>query len=76
MGTIEVTFPSGGQAGKLLKWRVRMKTMVSAGRILFIYQNITPGSEDVKGPEKKYRVTEFGRVTKLLAKEGDIVQPG
>ncbi|XP_076622872.1 RNA polymerase II subunit A C-terminal domain phosphatase Fcp1 isoform X1 [Colletes latitarsis] len=76
MGTIEITFPFGGQPGKILKWRVRMNTMVSAGRILFLYQNITPGTEDGKGPEKKYRATRFGRVSKLLAKEGDIIQPG
>ena len=53
-----------------------MDTMVSAGRILFLYQNIAAGTEDAKGPEKKYRATRFGRVTKLLAVEGDIVQPG
>ncbi|XP_076751000.1 RNA polymerase II subunit A C-terminal domain phosphatase Fcp1 [Xylocopa sonorina] len=76
MGTIEITFPFGGPAGKILKWRVRMDTMVSAGRVLFLYQNVSSGTEDGKGPEKKYRVTRFGRVTKLLAKEGDIVQPG
>ncbi|XP_053981175.1 RNA polymerase II subunit A C-terminal domain phosphatase isoform X1 [Hylaeus volcanicus] len=76
MGTIEITFPFGGQPAKILKWRVRMDAMVSAGRILFLYQNITPGTEDGKGPEKKFRATRFGRVTKLLAKEGDIVQPG
>ncbi|XP_076244842.1 RNA polymerase II subunit A C-terminal domain phosphatase Fcp1 isoform X2 [Calliopsis andreniformis] len=76
MGTIEVTFPNGGQPAKILKWRIRMDAMVSAGRVLFLYQNITPGTEDVKGPEKKFRATRFGRVIKLLVKEGDIVQPG
>ncbi|CAK9806258.1 RNA polymerase II subunit A C-terminal domain phosphatase [Anthophora quadrimaculata] len=76
MDTIEIQFPFGGQAGKILKWRVRMDTMVAAGRVLFLYQNVTSGTEDSKGPEKKYRATRFGRVTKLLAKEGDVVQPG
>ncbi|CAL7945861.1 unnamed protein product [Xylocopa violacea] len=76
MGTIEIAFPFGGPPGKILKWRVRMDTMVSAGRVLFLYQNVSSGTEDSKGPEKKYRATRFGRVTKLLAKEGDIVQPG
>nr|XP_003705054.1 PREDICTED: RNA polymerase II subunit A C-terminal domain phosphatase isoform X2 [Megachile rotundata] len=75
MGTIEITFPPGGP-GKVLKWRVRMDTMVSAGRVLFLYQNITPGIDDNKCPEKKYRATKFGRVTKFLVKEGDVVQPG
>ncbi|CAD1480823.1 unnamed protein product [Heterotrigona itama] len=76
MGTIEITFPFGGQPGKILKWRVRMDTMISAGRVLFLYQNVIPGTEDSKGPEKKYRATRFGRITKILAKEGDVVQPG
>ncbi|CAK9800255.1 RNA polymerase II subunit A C-terminal domain phosphatase [Anthophora plagiata] len=76
MGTIEIQFPFGGQAGKILKWRVRVDTMVAAGRVLFLYQNVTSGTEDSKGPEKKYRATRFGRVTKLLVKEGDVVQPG
>lgn len=76
MGTIEITFPFGGQPGKILKWRVRMDTMISAGRVLFLYQNVIPGTEDSKGPEKKYRATRFGRITKILAKEGDIIQPG
>lgn len=75
MGTIEITFPSG-QPGKILKWRVSTGTMVSAGRILFLYQNVAPGTEDAKGPEKKYRATQFGRVKTLLAKQGAIVQPG
>ena len=53
-----------------------MDTMVSAGRVLFLYQNVIPGTEDSKGPEKKFRATRLGRVTKILAKEGDVVQPG
>ncbi|XP_017788336.1 PREDICTED: RNA polymerase II subunit A C-terminal domain phosphatase [Habropoda laboriosa] len=76
MGTIEIIFPFGGQPGKILKWRVRMDTMVAAGRVLFLYQNVTSGTEESKGPEKKYRATRFGRVIKFLAKEGDVVQPG
>ncbi|KAG7201700.1 hypothetical protein KM043_004428 [Ampulex compressa] len=75
MGTLEVSFPSGGPA-KLLKWRIRIDTMVSVGRVLFLYQNLVPGTEDVKGPEKKYRATTFGRVKKLLIKEGAIIEPG
>lgn len=76
MGTIEIAFPFGGQPARILKWRIRVDTMVSAGRVLFLYQNVSSGSEDSKGPEKKYRATRFGRVTKLLAKEGDVIQPG
>jgi len=78
MATIEVTFPSDGPPGKILKWRVRSDTMVAAGRILLLYQNATPTADDErsKEPERKLRATNFGRVKRLLAKEGDVVQPG
>ncbi|EGI69691.1 PREDICTED: RNA polymerase II subunit A C-terminal domain phosphatase [Acromyrmex echinatior] len=78
MATIEVTFPSDRPPGKILKWRVRSDTMVAAGRILLVYQDATPTADDeeTKGPEKKLRATNFGRVKQILAKEGDVVQPG
>ncbi|XP_012277661.1 RNA polymerase II subunit A C-terminal domain phosphatase isoform X2 [Orussus abietinus] len=76
MATIEVTFPSEGQQARIIKWRVGKGTMVSAGRVLLLYDCIASENDDVRGPEKKLRATQFGRVTKLLAKEGDILQPG
>ncbi|KAG5327244.1 CTDP1 phosphatase, partial [Pseudoatta argentina] len=78
MATIEVTFPLDRPPGKILKWRVRSDTMVAAGRILLVYQNATPtvDDEETKEPEKKLRATNFGRVKQILAKEGDVVQPG
>ncbi|KAG5326784.1 CTDP1 phosphatase, partial [Acromyrmex heyeri] len=78
MATIEVTFPLDKPPGKILKWRVRSDTMVAAGRILLVYQDATPtvDDEETKEPEKKLRATNFGRVKQILAKEGDVVQPG
>ncbi|XP_011638084.1 RNA polymerase II subunit A C-terminal domain phosphatase isoform X1 [Pogonomyrmex barbatus] len=77
MAAIEVTFPSDGPPGKILKWRVRSDTMVAAGRILLLYQNATLAvNDDVKESERKLRATNFGRVKRLLVKEGDVVQPG
>ncbi|KAG5328607.1 CTDP1 phosphatase, partial [Acromyrmex charruanus] len=78
MATIEVTFPLDRPPGKILKWRVRSDTMVAAGRILLVYQDATPtvDDEETKEPEKKLRATNFGRVKQILAKEGDVVQPG
>lgn len=77
MATIEVTFPSDGPPGKILKWRVRSDTMVAAGRILLLYQNaMLDADDDAKESERKLRATNFGRVKRLLAKEGDVVQPG
>lgn len=76
MAAIEVAFPLDGLPGKILKWRVRSDTMVAAGRVLLIYRNATPAVDDTAEPEKKLRATRFGRVKKLLVKEGDVVQPG
>lgn len=78
MAIIKITFPSDGPPGKILKWRVRLDTMVAAGRILLLYQNATSGNENegAKEPERKLRATNFGRVKQILAKEGDIIQPG
>ncbi|XP_077263093.1 RNA polymerase II subunit A C-terminal domain phosphatase Fcp1 isoform X3 [Temnothorax americanus] len=86
MATIEVTFPSDGSPGKILKWRVRSDTMVAAGRILLLYRNASLAAdaaaaaadddEEAKEPEKKLRATSFGRVKQLLVKEGDVIQPG
>ncbi|KYN01568.1 PREDICTED: RNA polymerase II subunit A C-terminal domain phosphatase [Cyphomyrmex costatus] len=73
-----VTFPSDRPPGKILKWKVRSDTMVAAGRILLVYQDVTPTADDeeIKKPEKKLRASNFGRVKQFLANEGDVVQPG
>lgn len=75
MSIIEVPFPSEENAGKILQWRVSKGTMISAGRVLLSYQNVN-NNPDEKKTEKKLRATEFGRVTELLVRQGDIVQPG
>lgn len=56
-----------------VKWRVSKGTMVSAGRVLLLYNCNSP---DGNSPEKKLRATQVGRVTKLAVKNGDVVQPG
>ncbi|KAK2579346.1 hypothetical protein KPH14_008297 [Odynerus spinipes] len=76
MATTEVIFPYEEQLAKLLKWRVRPNTTVSAGRVLFLYKNITPDNEEASSSEKKFRAVRYGRITKLLVKEGDIIKPG
>lgn len=76
MATTEVTFPYEEQPAKLLKWRIRTNTTVSAGRVLFLYRNVTTDNEEVNSSEKKFRAVRYGRITKLLAKEGDIINPG
>nr|XP_050865441.1 RNA polymerase II subunit A C-terminal domain phosphatase isoform X1 [Vespula vulgaris]XP_050865442.1 RNA polymerase II subunit A C-terminal domain phosphatase isoform X1 [Vespula vulgaris] len=76
MATTEIIFPNEEQPAKLLKWRVRTNTTVSAGRVLFFYRNVTSENEETSSPEKKFRVIRYGRITKLLFKEGDIIKPG
>lgn len=72
---MEVKFPDDEQPGKIIKWRISPNTMVSAGRVLLLYQNVEPGA-DGKTVEKKLRATQFGRANTLLVKAGDVVQPG
>ncbi|EFN87962.1 RNA polymerase II subunit A C-terminal domain phosphatase [Harpegnathos saltator] len=76
MAAIEIIFPLDGPPGKILKWRVRSDTMVATGRVLLLYRNASSDIDDTTEPEKKLRATRFGRVKKLLVKEGDVVQPG
>lgn len=76
MATTEIIFPNEEQPAKLLKWRIRTNTTVSAGRVLFFYRNVTSDNEETSSPEKKFRSIRYGRITKLLFKEGDIIKPG
>lgn len=58
---------------KISKWKVKEGTIVSAGRLLLLY-DAKPGSG--KPEIQKLKATAVGTVRKLLAKEGDVVQPG
>lgn len=60
------------EAIKIKKWKVRKGITVSVGRILFIYEQCS-----VENPEqKKLKATRAGIIHQILAKEGDVVQPG
>ncbi|XP_014295652.1 RNA polymerase II subunit A C-terminal domain phosphatase isoform X1 [Microplitis demolitor] len=76
MANIEVAFPTNEQPGKIKKWRVSAGSMISAGRVLFLYCTVNSNGDDTKNHEKKYRSTQFGRITQILAKDGDTIQPG
>ena len=76
MGTKEVIFTLEKPA-KLLRWKVSTGTMVSPGKVLFLYKEVTTDNDDKSNTEKKLRAkTERGRVTKFLVKLNEIVQPG
>ncbi|XP_046751533.1 RNA polymerase II subunit A C-terminal domain phosphatase [Diprion similis] len=76
MATVKIAFPAGGEPGRITKWRVGMNAMVSAGRVVLHYRSVAVGGEPSKDPEKKLRASKFGRVIKVLANEGDVLQPG
>ncbi|KAI4492165.1 hypothetical protein M0802_009971 [Mischocyttarus mexicanus] len=76
MATTEIIFPKEEQTAKLLRWRVRINTTVSAGRVLFFYRNVTSDSDESNNSEKKFRAMRYGRIIELLFKEGDIIKPG
>ncbi|KAF7992142.1 hypothetical protein HCN44_001467 [Aphidius gifuensis] len=77
MSKIEVAFPRDEKADvKIIKWKVSKGTILSAGRVLLSYQTVNSNNPDEKKIEKKLRSTEFGRVTELFVRQGDIVQPG
>lgn len=79
MATVKIAFPAGANCkpGRITKWRVGINTMISAGRVVLHYRYVNNVNDnDVKDPEKKLRASKFGRVLKILAKEGEVVQPG
>ncbi|XP_076268185.1 RNA polymerase II subunit A C-terminal domain phosphatase Fcp1 [Rhynchophorus ferrugineus] len=60
------------EAIKIKKWKVRKGITVSIGRILLIYEQT-----NAENPEqKKLKATRAGIIHQILAKEGDVVQPG
>ncbi|KAJ8679285.1 hypothetical protein QAD02_015072 [Eretmocerus hayati] len=71
MASFEVKFPKEDQPSRIKKWRVSEGTMVTAGRILVHYQDVATGKA-----EKKMKASQFGKVTKILIKENEIVHPG
>lgn len=58
---------------KISKWKVKEGTIVSIGRVILLYET-TP--VDGKSELQKLKATAVGTVRKLLAKEGDVLQPG
>ncbi|XP_014209442.1 RNA polymerase II subunit A C-terminal domain phosphatase [Copidosoma floridanum] len=71
MSSFEVHFPKEDQPSRIKKWKVSEGTMVTAGRILLLYQDVATGKI-----EKKLRATQLGRVVKHLVKENETVHTG
>ncbi|XP_074098349.1 RNA polymerase II subunit A C-terminal domain phosphatase Fcp1 isoform X1 [Cotesia typhae] len=76
MASIEIVFPRNEQPGKIKKWRVATGSMISARSVLFLYCPVNSNGDDTQNSEEKYRSTQSGRITQILAKEGDTIQPG
>lgn len=68
---IQVIFPKEDQPSRIEKWRVNVGASVSVGRVLLIYSDVATGNV-----EKKMKATQFGKVTKLLVQEKEVVHPG
>lgn len=55
---------------KLTKWKVEEGTIIYDGRVLLLYE------ETDSGKSAKLKSKNVGSVSKLLVKEGDVVNPG
>lgn len=67
-----IQFPPGKSA-RILKWTVKEGSYISMGRVILLY-DLDPDSGG--GEQKKLKAKTVGVVSKLLAKEGEIVEPG
>ncbi|CAH1116652.1 unnamed protein product [Phaedon cochleariae] len=57
---------------KISKWKVREGITVSVGRPLLLFNILG----DQKAQQRKLKSTQAGTIQKILAKEGDVVNPG
>ncbi|XP_066995998.1 RNA polymerase II subunit A C-terminal domain phosphatase-like [Anabrus simplex] len=70
--SVLIVFPPG-KSGKISTWKVKEGASVSVGCVLLLYDiNTGNGQQE----QKKLKSTQIGIVRKLLAKEGDTIQPG
>lgn len=57
---------------KVVKWKVKHGAFVSQGQILFLYNDSSGNSSDLK----KYKALRAGTISSIKVKEGDIAEPG
>lgn len=57
---------------KLVKWKVKEGAFVSQGQILFLFNDSSGNSKDLK----KYKAARAGTISSIKVKEGEIVEPG
>lgn len=57
---------------KVTKWKVKQGAFVSQGQILFLYNDSSGNSGDLK----KYKALRAGTISSIKVKEGDIAEPG
>lgn len=74
MPEIEISFPEE-RPGKIKKLKVSIGNMITAGKILLLYEIGVSPDHDKEFKEKKLRATQFGRVVKILKGNDSIVQP-
>lgn len=57
---------------KVVKWKIKQGAFVSQGQILFLYNDSSGNSNELK----KYKAIRAGTISAIKVKEGDIVEPG
>jgi len=61
------------KSARIIKWKVKTGMVVTAGSVILLYEN-HPSCGDAG--QNKLKSTAVGTVKTLLAKEGDIIEPG
>lgn len=57
---------------KILKWKVRKGSYIQIGKMVLVYEHDTIDKEE----QLRLRSTHSGILSKLIAAEGAIIQPG
>lgn len=69
--TVPISVPSEKPV-KVGKWKVKEGAFVSQGQILFLYNDSSGQSSELK----KYKAIRAGTISCIKVKEGDIAEPG
>ncbi|XP_073953434.1 RNA polymerase II subunit A C-terminal domain phosphatase Fcp1 [Choristoneura fumiferana] len=69
--TVPISVPSEKPV-KVEKWKVKEGAFVSQGQILFLYNDSSGQSSELK----KYKAVRAGKISCIKVKEGDIAEPG
>lgn len=69
--TVPICVPSENSL-KLVKWKVKQGAFVSRGQILFLYNDSSGETKELK----RFKAVRAGTVASIKVKEGDLAEPG